>query len=168
MYTYPTPEELERNLAAAREFEQRQADRQRRLDSARLNNRQRPEAARFGTFNDWTPEDVDYLLEELRAGHYADSLHQKNGGWLLASSGLAVAQIATEFEDSGKLKRVLPALVEGLRWQLENEMERLPDDDDDGPVEIARAEYVLNAIGGDYDQPGGAVREADRRPAPVQ
>lgn len=154
MNTIMTAQELEDGLQAAMRFEQLEDERQQRLNAAREHNRQRPEAARFGAFDDWAPEDVDYLLEELRVGHNEDLSHAVNGGWLLAASGLEVAQIATEFEDAGKLKRVLEALREGLRWQIENETTRLREDDEEGQLNIDRAQRVLDAIEGAYDEAG--------------
>ena len=87
----------------------------------RMQNWNRPEADRFGTWYDWSEEDIHYLLDELSAGHWDDCGDNMNG-FALATAAIGIAQIANE-TGSGvdRLDRILDQFAQGLGWYLGSE-----------------------------------------------
>lgn len=73
----------------------------------------RPEADRFGTWHDWSPNDVNYLLTELAEGHWDDS-GDTSPGFAMSEAGCVIAMLANGSGDN--LRSILQAFALGLRW----------------------------------------------------
>ena len=86
-----------------------------------LENWARPAADRFGTWHDWTQDQIDYLLEELRLGFLADAwISERSSGGTVAAMGMLIAQAGHESYGEDCVARILDALDNGLRVAIDN------------------------------------------------
>jgi hypothetical protein len=105
----------------------------------RMVNWTSPEAERFGTWYDWSEDDVDYLLTELAGGHW-DDCGDKCYGFAMAEAGCMIAKLANMRQNNNELRNVLDAFAMGLHWMLD-EIDGLNE-----PAVIATAEAVLKLL----------------------
>jgi hypothetical protein len=112
----------------------------------RLKNWAHPSAERFGTWHDWTREDIDYLLEELRAGFMSDIERDRSFGWVVSAAGIEVAQVAEREYGEPAIAGMLSALREGLMLAMED-----ADSCENADEAFERAERILSIIDEDPD-----------------
>src|SRR5687767_6210034 len=76
------------------------------LESARKNRLAAEHRASFGSWEDWSADEIMYLLRQLRDGHW-ENCGEPMEGFAIAVGGLSMAIDANEDEGEGAVRGVL-------------------------------------------------------------
>ncbi len=85
----------------------------------RMLNWAKPQAEFFGTFYDWSGDDVNWLLVELANG-FCDDCGDNHFGFASACDALQIAQVCNTAYDEPKLPAIFDlffGLLDALAWQ---------------------------------------------------